>query len=296
MQNYLQKIQALKPENALYVVATPIGNLADISLRALQILQSVDFIVCEDSRVSMRLLSAYEIKEKKLLTYNDYSDEKMRKKILEILCSNQSVALVSDAGTPLISDPGYKLVNFLRKFNQKVIPLPGASSLTSALCVSGIACDNFLFLGFLPTSEIQKKKLLKSLPKNFTFVFFEAPNRVVESLESIREILGNRLCCAARELTKIHEEICSDEVENLLKFFAENPQKLRGEFVIIVEKAAKDEKNFSQDELLAQIAKSLSAGVSLKDLSQNLSDIFAVNKKDVYGLALEISKKNEHKK
>jgi 16S rRNA (cytidine1402-2'-O)-methyltransferase len=220
----------------------------------------------------------------------------MRKKALEILCSGQSLALVSDAGTPLISDPGYKLVSFLRKFNQKVIPLPGPSSLTSALCASGIACDNFLFLGFLPTSEIQKKKLLKSLPKNFTFAFFEAPNRVVESLELIKENLGNRLCCAARELTKIHEEICSDEVENLLKFFAENPQKLRGEFVIIVEKAAKDEKSFSQDELLAEISKSLAAGVSLKDLSQNLSEIFDINKKDVYGLALEISKKDECKK
>ena len=290
MQDFLPKTQGSKPENALYVVATPIGNLSDITLRVLQILTDVDVVICEDTRVSSKLLSAYKIKEKKLLTYNDYTDDKARKKILELLLGGKSLALLSDAGTPLISDPGHKLINFLRQFNQKIIPLPGASSLTAALCVSGLACDNFLFIGFLPTSKIQKEKLLKSLPKNFTFVVFESANRILKSLENILKILGNRRCCVAREITKIHEEIISDELENVIKFFTENPTKLRGEFVIVVEKANKSEKSFEEDDLKKAISKSVSLGLSLKDLSQNLSEIYGANKKEIYKIALELSK------
>ncbi len=278
-------------ENALYVVATPIGNLQDITLRALETLRNVDFIICEDSRVSLRLLDAYEIKGKKMLTYNDHSDEKIREKILHLLLEKKSLALVSDAGTPLISDPGYKLINFLRKFNQKIIPLPGASSLTSALSASGIACDNFLFLGFLPTTKTAREKLLKSLPTNFTFVFFESANRVLESLESIRETLKERRVCTARELTKLYEEITTDEIESLQNFFEKHPEKLRGEFVIIVEKAKKDDKNFSEDDLQNEVKTALSRGESLKDLSQNLAEIYGIHKKEIYKLALELSKK-----
>ncbi len=291
MQDLLSKTQEIKLENALYVVATPIGNLGDITMRALQVLNEVDVVVCEDTRVSAKLFAAYKIKEKKLLTYNDHCDEKTRKKILEFLVSGKSVALLSDAGTPLISDPGYKLINFLREFNQKIIPIPGASSVTAALCASGLACDNFLFIGFLPTSKVQKEKLLKSLPKNFTFVFFESANRVPESLQLVLEILGNRNVCAARELTKLHEEIVSSELVKLIKFFEESPQKLRGEFVIVVEKADKNEKSFSEDELKTEIFKAIEAGQSLKDLSQNLAEVFDLSKKEVYKLALAIGAK-----
>jgi 16S rRNA (cytidine1402-2'-O)-methyltransferase len=287
MNNSQEKPQDIKLENALYVIATPIGNLGDITMRALQVLNEVDVIVCEDTRVSAKLFASYKIKEKKLITYNDHCDEKTRKKILEFLVDKKSVALLSDAGTPLISDPGYKLINFLREFNQKIIPIPGASAVTAALCASGLACDNFLFIGFLPTSKTQKQKLLKSLPKNFTFVFFESANRVAESLNLVFETLGNRNACAARELTKMHEEIASCELINLIKFFAENPQKLRGEFVIIVEKAHKNEKSFSEDELKKEILKAIAAGQTLKDLSQNLAEIFDLNKKEVYKIALE---------
>jgi 16S rRNA (cytidine1402-2'-O)-methyltransferase len=147
-----------------------------------------------------------------------------------------------------------------------------------------------LFIGFLPTSKIQKEKLLKSLPKNFTFAFFESANRILKSLENILKILGNRRCCAAREITKIHEEIFSDELESVIKFFTQNPEKLRGEFVIVVEKADKSEKFFEEDDLKKSISKSISLGFSLKDLSQNLSEIYGVNKKEIYKLALELSK------
>jgi len=280
-----------KPENALYIVATPIGNLSDITLRALNVLKEADFIICEDSRVTQKLLMAHEIAEKKFIIYNDHSDAKVREKILNFLIQGKVLALVSDAGTPLISDPGYKLISFIRKYNQKVIPLPGASAVTSALCASGLACDNFLFLGFLPTSEIQKAKLFKSLPKNFTFIFFESANRVSESLNLIFETLGNRNVCAARELTKLHEDIVSDEVQKVIKFFEDNTNKLRGEFVIIVEKAGKNEKAFSEEELLKEIQVSIDAGLSLKDLSQNLSEIYDMNKKEIYKLALTLTKK-----
>ncbi|MES2961459.1 MAG: 16S rRNA (cytidine(1402)-2'-O)-methyltransferase [Pseudomonadota bacterium] len=291
MQDFSLKTQEIKLENALYVVATPIGNLADITLRALQILDNVDFVICEDTRVSVKLFAAYKLKEAKFLTYNDHCDEKTRKKILDLMLSGKSLALLSDAGTPLISDPGYKLINYLRQFKQKIIPLPGASSVTAALCASGLACDNFLFIGFLPTSKVQKEKLLKSLPRNFTFVFFESANRVSETLDLVLKTLGNRNVCAARELTKMHEEIVSNELEKVIEFFAENSGKLRGEFVVVVEKADKNEKVFSEEELKKEISNAIFLGHSLKDLSQNLAEIYGVNKKEIYKLALEVSSK-----
>lgn len=283
-----QKTQAIKLESALYIVATPIGNLSDITLRALQILRDIDFVICEDTRISLRLLEAHGIKGKKMITYNDHSKKKTREKILHLLIEKKSLALISDAGTPLISDPGHKLITFLRKFNQKIIPIPGPSSITSALCASGLACDNFLFLGFLPTTATAQKKLLKSLPKNFTFVFFESANRVLKTLEAISETLGKRRVCAARELTKIHEEIVTDEIELLHEFFGKRPEKLRGEFVIIVEKTKKDEKEISEKDLQSEIKAALLAGESIKDLSQNLSEIYGIHKKEIYQLALAL--------
>jgi 16S rRNA (cytidine1402-2'-O)-methyltransferase len=293
MTDFLPKTQEIKLENALYIVASPIGNLNDITLRALQVLNQADFIICEDTRVSFKLLESYKIKGKSLITYNDHCDEKARKKIYDLLVKGHKLALLSDAGTPLISDPGHKLINFLRDQNQKIIPIPGASSVTSALCASGLACDNFLFVGFLPTSEIQKEKALKVLPKNFTFVLFESANRVVETLQAIEKFLGNRKTCAARELTKLHEEIITDDLNKLVEFFLQNPQKLRGEFVIIVEKIGRNEKSVSESELIQEISNAISLGHSLKDLSQNLAEIYDINKKEIYQMALGLSKKNQ---
>jgi 16S rRNA (cytidine1402-2'-O)-methyltransferase len=289
MQDFSLKKTEL--ENALYVVATPIGNLGDITLRALQVLQEVDLIICEDTRVSLKLLEAYKIKGKSLITYNDHTDEKTRKKILELLVSGKKLALISDAGTPLISDPGYKLINFLRQFNQKIIPLPGASALITAISISGLACDNFLFLGFLPASEVQKEKLLKSLPKNFTFAFFEAPSRFLETLQLIEKTLVKRRVAVARELTKIHEEVKVGDTSEVIQFFLDNSPKLRGEFVVIVEKADKNEKTCSEEELKKEILSAISAGQSLKDLSQNLAEIYGMNRKEIYQLALAVMAK-----
>lgn len=272
----------------LYIVATPIGNLNDITIRALETLRHCEIILCEDTRITLRLLQKYDIKNKKLVVYNDNSDKNVRKRVLDIINSGMSVALVSDAGTPLISDPGYKLVSFIKSNNIKVIPIPGPSSLISSLSASGIAVENFLFLGFLPSSSIQRKKSLKNISRNTTFSFFESPNRIIETLVDLDEIFLNPKVCIARELTKIHEEIITDSANNLIKLFTENPDKVRGEFVVIVEKVLKDFVEISNEELEREIKEMLKINISLKDISSSLSDIYKINKKDVYKKTLKI--------
>jgi len=290
MQDFFRNLKVQKAENALYVVATPIGNLGDVTIRALHTLESVDFIVCEDTRTSNILLSKFEIIKKKLLIYNDFSDSMSRNKILDKLKNGYSLALISDAGTPLISDPGYKLISFLRNENQKIICVPGPSSLTASISISGIACDNFLFLGFLSNSKIQKQQLIKTLPINYSFVFFEVANRLFETLEIIKNILENRKISVARELTKMHEEVILGNVNEVFEFFEKNPQKLRGEFVIIVEKISKNQSFFSNEEIITEIENSLKKGKSIKDITIELSQIFNINKKEIYKIALDLSK------
>ncbi len=302
-------------ENALYIVATPIGNLGDITIRALETLKGVDVIICEDSRVTSKLLEKYQIKDKKLFIYNDHSSEHDRVKILNLLQQKLSLALVSDAGTPLISDPGHKLVEFLKLQNQKIIPIPGASSITAALSACGIACDNFLFMGFLPNSKIQRCNLLESLPKNYSLVFFESARRLSESLEDIKQILGNRKISIARELTKIHEEIVTDLVENVIEFYdkksivhnkigndssdkaqegnsAKGAKGAKGEIVIVISKLSRKEKSYDNEEIIDKINQALKAKVSIKDLSAQIADIYQINRKDVYNLALNIINSN----
>ena len=274
--------------NALYIVSTPIGNLGDITLRALQILQKVDLIICEDSRVAQKLLSQYQIFDKKFLVYNDHSDENIRLKILNLLLQNQSLALISDAGTPLISDPGYKLINFLRVNNQKIISIPGASSLTACISVAGLACDQFIFLGFLPSTILQKEKIFKNYNRNFSWIFFESANRLLATLELMPKTLDNPRICIARELTKLHEEIVSDDLDKVLIFFKNNPQKLKGEMVVMVEKNDKNFQDISHEQLNESIKSGIQDNKSLKDIAQELSEIYNLNKKEIYQLALQI--------
>ncbi len=290
MQDIFQNFKVQKIENALYVVATPIGNLSDITMRALQTLESVDFIICEDTRTSSILLSKFEIIKKKLLVYNDFSDSLCRNKVLDKLKNGHSLALISDAGTPLISDPGYKLINFLRQEKQKIVCVPGPSSLTASISISGIPCDNFLFLGFLASNKTQKQQVIQTLPMNYSFVFFEVANRLQETLEIIKNTLENRNISIARELTKVHEEVIYGDINEVVDFFEKNPQKLRGEFVIIVEKTAKNQKFFSNDEIIFEIQESLKKGKSIKDISIELSQIFDLNKKEIYKIALDLTK------
>jgi 16S rRNA (cytidine1402-2'-O)-methyltransferase len=275
-------------ESGLFVVSTPIGNLLDITLRALQILQNVDLIICEDSRVAQKLLMQYQINDKKFLVYNDHSDENIRLKILNLLLQKQKLALISDAGTPLISDPGYKLIDFLRNNNQKIIPIPGACALTSCLSVAGLACDQFIFLGFLPTPSAQKEKIFKNYNRNFSWIFFESPNRLISTLELMQKTLDNPRISVARELTKIHEEIITNHLNEVLIFFQNNPQKLKGEIVVMVEKNHKNFPEISNQQLQEIIKSSIKNNKSLKDLAQEISEIYNLNKKEIYQLALNL--------
>jgi 16S rRNA (cytidine1402-2'-O)-methyltransferase len=217
----------------LYLVATPIGNLADITLRAIETLKEVDLIACEDKRVSGRLLAHYGI-SKKLLSYNDPNKYKSAPGIMKSLEEGLNVALITDAGSPGISDPGFYLVNLAIAEGVEVIPIPGPSALISALTVSGLPLHNFIFEGFLPPKGSKRKKRLESLrEEKRTIVLYESPYKLVTTLSNLRETLGNRRAVIARELTKLHEEIIRSDLDGLIAEYAE--KKPRGEFVIMVE-------------------------------------------------------------
>jgi 16S rRNA (cytidine1402-2'-O)-methyltransferase len=282
-------------EPALYLVSTPIGNLKDITIRALEILEISDFIICEDTRITAKLLDRHNIKDKKFIVYNDNSCIKTREKILNYLLQKKILALVSDAGTPLISDPGHKLIGFLRDNNQKIVPIPGASALTAAISASSIACDNFLFLGFLPSKKNVARAELEALPRDFSFVFFESPSRVLETLQTLKDIYPSRKIAVARELTKLYEEITSGNIAEIVEFFSQNKEKLRGEFVIIVEKSHKKEKTLTESEVLQEIKNAMESGIGIKTLSKNLSSVYGFTKKEIYKLVLKSEEKKSRK-
>jgi 16S rRNA (cytidine1402-2'-O)-methyltransferase len=222
--------RALAP--GLYVVATPIGNASDIALRALNVLSQCDAIVAEDTRVTARLLAIHGI-SRPLLTYNDHNAPDVRPKLLERLAAGASLALVSDAGTPLISDPGHKLVREARAAGIAVYPIPGASAVLAALVASGLPTDRFLFAGFLPARQGERRTALQALAAiPATLVLFESPQRLAESLADMAELLGQREAVVARELTKLHEEIRSGTLHHLAESYRGDPPK--GEVALVI--------------------------------------------------------------
>ncbi|PMP93715.1 MAG: 16S rRNA (cytidine(1402)-2'-O)-methyltransferase, partial [Thermodesulfobacterium geofontis] len=205
-----------KKTGKLYVVALPIGNLKDITFRALEVLKSVEYIVCEDTRSFKKLINHYQLGEKKLISFYKDVEKKKTEKLIEILEKGEDVALVSEAGTPGISDPGANLIKLAYERKIKVIPIPGVSALTCALSVSGINLNKgFIFLGFLPRKKAEQKEILENLPKDLPFIIFEAPHRISKTLKNLLEILGNRNCFLARELTKMHEELLWTTLKDL---------------------------------------------------------------------------------
>lgn len=264
----------------LYIVATPIGNLADITLRALEILKKVTLILCEDTRVTAKLLNHYSIK-KPLLVYNDHSEEKTRAKIIEILERGEDIALVSDAGTPLISDPGYKLVQLLQEDNLEIIP--GPCSVIAALCLAGIATNRFMFIGFLPNKIHAKEQALIELKNyNTSIVFFEAANRLMETLELIVKIAKDSEVAVVKEITKIHQQVIRDKPANIIKYFEENTDRLRGEIVVVLE--IKESKN--EIEEIEELLKKLLNKMSVRDAVEVLAGQFNIPKKQIYKLAI----------
>ena len=220
----------------LYIVATPIGNLEDISLRALRILKEVDLILCEDTRETKKLLNKYEIK-KELLSYHSHSKLSKVEKIFELLEAGKDLTLVSDAGTPGISDPGTVLISKVKeKFgeNVQVVPIPGATALIAALSASGLPTHEFTYLGFLPHKKGRETLFKEIASAKRTMVFYESPHRILKTLESLQKFCPNKKVCLARELTKIYEEFKTGSPAELLEYLKQNLEKQRGEFVVIV--------------------------------------------------------------
>jgi 16S rRNA (cytidine1402-2'-O)-methyltransferase len=219
-----------------YIVSTPIGNLEDITLRACRILREVDLIACEDTRHTRKLLDHLGI-AKPTVSYHDHNEAARTPELIERLAGGASIALVSDAGTPLVSDPGYRLVNAAIAAGIAVVPIPGPSAMTAALAAAGLATDTFRFCGFLPPKTAQRRKLLAQLQhETCTLIFYEAPHRIIDALDDVAAILGERPVAVARELTKLHEEFLRGTAAEVRARLAARPS-VKGEFTLLIGKA-----------------------------------------------------------
>ncbi|KPJ71008.1 hypothetical protein AMJ51_00315 [Microgenomates bacterium DG_75] len=217
----------------LYLVSTPIGNLEDITLRAKRVLSEVEIIACEDTRKTGLLLKKLGIAKKQLLSYYEENELKRVPQITKLLKEGKNIGLVSNAGTPTVSDPGFKLVRECVKQGIKVESIPGASAILAALVVSGLPTDKFLFIGYLPKKQGKRKKILKSLPTKTTIIFYESPHRLLKSLKEIKDDLGDIEIVICRELTKVHEEIRREKISHSIIHFEK--LKPKGEFVLLVQ-------------------------------------------------------------
>lgn len=219
----------------LYIVATPIGNLADMTHRGIEILKSVAFVLAEDTRVSKKLLSHYDINTQ-LISYRDQNHDGMIEKILEKLNMGLDLALISDAGTPLISDPGYRLVSELKEKEYQVLPIPGPDAVSAALSASGLPTDRYTFIGFLPKSNSKRADLLSKYGGiESTLVMFESPNRLLTLLSQIKESLGDRKVSVCKDLTKMYEEIYTAAIDSVIEHYTAK-ESIRGEYVVLVGK------------------------------------------------------------
>jgi 16S rRNA (cytidine1402-2'-O)-methyltransferase len=277
-------VSGTQVSGTLYVVATPIGNLEDISARALRTLGEVDLIACEDTRHTRKLLDRYGI-SKPLVSYHEHNESARAAELMIDLLAGKNIALVSDAGTPLIADPGYRLVEQARERGVMVSPVPGPSALLAALSASGLPTDSFVFLGFLPPKQGQRRKLLeewKSLPA--TLVFYEAPHRILETLEDIAAIFGPRHCVLARELTKIHEEFLRGTPSQLREALAERAA-VKGEITAMIAKSSEVESD--EIPLDEAVQKLIQAGVPRMEALKTVARRRGLSKREVYKIVNE---------
>ena len=270
----------------LYLVATPIGNLEDISARALRILRESILIAAEDTRHTGKLLAHFEIKTQ-LTSYFEHNKLNKLDFILEKLTQGD-VALVSDAGTPAINDPGYELVQAALAASFDVRPVPGPSAPISALTVSGLPTDSFLYLGYLPHKSSERRGFVgevSGLP--YTLLFLETPHRLIDSLEDLLAMLGNRRICVAREMTKMYEELWRGDINGAIEYFKSKDP--RGEFTLVVEGKKKEERTvWAEVQLIEVIKHELQAGKSAKEISAELAEKSGWNKKEVYALVNQV--------
>jgi 16S rRNA (cytidine1402-2'-O)-methyltransferase len=283
-QDTSEPLKISKPKPGLYIVATPIGNLRDITYRAIDTLAAADVIACEDTRVTAKLLAAHDIPTA-TAPYHEHNAAKMRPTLMRRLQNGEIVALVSDAGTPLISDPGYKLVREAIDKGVPVTPIPGASAPLTALSAAGLPTDQFLFAGFLPTRTAQRRGILQSLASiPTTLVFFESPHRLAASLTDMDAVLGSRQAVMARELTKRYEEFRRGMLGELAAHYAEAGAP-KGEIVLIV--GPPGVRETVQEDIDTLLRKALNS-MSIRDAAATVSTATGKPRREVYTRALEL--------
>lgn len=262
----------------LYLVATPIGNLEDITLRALRVLKQADLIACEDTRQTQKLLDHFDIR-KPLVSYHEHNEAARTAELIERMQRGESVALVSDAGTPLVSDPGYRLVAAAIEHGLPVVPLPGPSAAMAALVASGLPTDQFRFAGFLPPKSGARRRFLEDLRgERATVVVYESPHRILETLEDMARILGAHPIALARELTKIHEEVLRGRPAEILALLRARPA-VKGEITLVIGRAAELE---VEGDPVAEVASLLAQGAERMEAIKTVAHRFGLPKRDLY--------------
>ncbi len=272
----------------LYLVATPIGNLQDISARALETLRTVDIVACEDTRHTGKLLKHFEIKAR-LKSYHEHNELQRADEFVELLLNGKSIAIVSDAGTPGIADPSFRVVQKARKIGAKIVSIPGAVAFVNAAIVSGLPTDSIFFGGFLPSKKGERRKRLEEVSEyKATLVFYETPHRIAKSLVDCLEILGNRKASLARELTKLHEEILCDNLKNLAGHFGQN--RIRGEIVLVIDRkkiaAQKDDLDINEA-VIEKVAELQNEGIDHKKSIKLASKEFGLSKSEAYDIIVK---------
>ncbi|WP_028845585.1 16S rRNA (cytidine(1402)-2'-O)-methyltransferase [Thermodesulfovibrio thiophilus] len=271
-------------QGRFYIVSTPIGNLDDITLRALETLKKVDFIACEDTEHSLKLLNYYGIK-KSLISYWSEKEKVRAEEIINKIKSGHSVALITDAGTPGISDPGAVIIQRAIEENIEIIPVPGPTALITALSISGLSSEEFTFIGFLPVKQAQRrKKLLELSSEKRTLVFYEAPHRILQSLHDMLEVLDDRRACIARELTKMFEEVLRGRLSELIEKLENS--KIAGEYVIIVEGITETPQTV--DEALKEVKELMKKGKGRKEAVKIIAELYGLSKKELYEKSLKM--------
>ncbi len=276
----------------LYCVATPIGNLRDITMRALDVLKAADLVLCEDTRMTRKLMSAYQISAK-LQVYNDHSGDGARSRVIEMIVQGKALALVSDAGLPLISDPGYKLVRAAQEEGLYVTTVPGASAPLSALQISGLPSNKFCFLGFLPSKSSARRKVLSEWAGvNATLIAFETAPRLKASLKDVHETLGAREVAVVREITKKFEEVRREVPEVLLQYYEENG-KPKGEIVLVIAPPGEESGLALGDAELTDMLREALGSMKVKEAAKYVGEKTGLKKSDLYNIALSISKEGK---
>jgi len=268
----------------LYIVATPIGNLEDITLRAIRVLREVDLVAAEDTRRTKVLLAHYDI-ETALTSYHEHNERAKAQALVAELREGKKVALVCDAGTPTLSDPGYRLVREAIKAGIRVVPVPGPSALTAVLSAGGLPTDRFVFEGFLPAKRRERRERLKQLREETrTLLFYEAPHRLKESLQDLIEVLGDREAVLGREVTKLFEEFIHGRLSEVI---AEVQRKEpRGEITLVL-RGSEGERPLTDEELASEIRRLKRKGLRVKEIAELLGERFSYSKKEIYRMALQ---------